>query len=114
MDYLRPRVELLRINPGDVIFRQGDPADAFYLVRIGFVKVAQSRPGGELVLAYQGPGKFFGEIGLMSHLPELRDKAPAGTRTATCSALDHVDLVRIKAEDFQHILGASPRSRSIF
>ncbi len=108
VDYLRPRVELLRINPGDVIFRQGDPADAFYLIRIGFVKVAQGRPGGESVLAYLGPGKYFGEIGLMSHLPELRDKAPAGVRTATCSALDHVDLVRVKSEDFQHILGRFP------
>ena len=105
VDYLRPRVELLRINPGDVIFRQGDPADAFYLIRIGFVKVSQGRPGGESVLAYLGPGKYFGEIGLMSHLPELRDRAPAGIRTATCTALDHVDLVRVKTEDFHHILG---------
>ncbi len=59
VDYLRPRVELLRIKPGEVIFRQGDPADAFYLVRIGFVKVAQSRPGGELVLTYHGAGQLF-------------------------------------------------------
>ena len=112
VDYLRSRVELLRINPGDVIFRQGDPADAFYLIRIGFVKVTQARAGGESVLSYLGPGKYFGELGLMSHLPELRGVAPPGRRTATCSALDHVDLVRIKTEDFDHILCRFPPVRN--
>ncbi len=47
------------------------------------------------MLNYVGPGGYFGEIGLLSDLPELRDLAPAGVRTATCTALDHVDLVRI-------------------
>ena len=45
VNYLRDRVELVRLNPGDVIFRQGDPADDFYLVRIGFVKVSQKQAG---------------------------------------------------------------------
>ena len=77
VNYLRDRVELVRINPGDVIFRQGDPADAFYLIRIGFVKISQKQHGGESVLAYLGPGKFFGEIGLMSDFPELRARCAA-------------------------------------
>ncbi len=111
VDYLRDRVDLLRVNPGDVIFRQGDPADSLYLVRIGFVKVTQSQPGGQHVLAYVGPGKYFGEIGLMAHLPELQGLAPPGVRSATCSALDHVDLVRVKAADFQHILERFPGVR---
>jgi len=44
---LRPRVELRRYAPGEVICRQGEPADAFYLVRLGFVKVSEQRPGGD-------------------------------------------------------------------
>jgi CRP-like cAMP-binding protein/Fe-S-cluster-containing hydrogenase component 2 len=111
VEFFRNRVDLVRVNPGEVIFRQGDPADHFYLVRIGFVKVTQKQPGGDHVLAYLGPGKYFGEIGLMSHLPELRALAPAGVRVATCSALDHVDLVRIKGEDFLHILEQFPGVR---
>ena len=94
-----------------MIFRQGDPADAFYLVRDRLregVAVPAGRRAGPDVPS--GRASYFGEIGLLSHLPELRDKAPAGTRTATCTALDHVDLVRIKAEDFQHILATFPRS----
>jgi CRP-like cAMP-binding protein/Fe-S-cluster-containing hydrogenase component 2 len=111
VEFLRNRVELVRVNPGEVIFRQGDPADHFYLVRIGFVKVTQTQPGGEHVLAYVGPGKYFGEIGLMAHLPEIRALAPSGVRVATCSALDHVDLVRIHGDDFRHILEQFPEVR---
>jgi len=95
-----PRVELLRFNPGEVIVRQGEAADSFYLVRIGFVKVTQVRPGGDQVLTYIGPGGYFGEIGLLSHLPEVKGSAAPGVRTTTCSALDHVDVVRIGCRRF--------------
>ena len=44
VDFLRDRVELVRLDPGQLIFRQGDPADNFYLVRIGFVKISQTHP----------------------------------------------------------------------
>ena len=43
------------------------------------------------MLAYIGPGGYFGEIGLMSHVPELQELAPPGVRVATCTALDHAD-----------------------
>jgi CRP-like cAMP-binding protein/Fe-S-cluster-containing hydrogenase component 2 len=107
--YLRDRVILRRCEPGETIFRQGAPADdGFYLVRTGFVKVSQKRPGGEHVLNYVGPGGYFGEVGLLSDIPEIRAYAPVGVRTATCTALDHVDLVRITAADFRDIVGQFP------
>jgi len=99
---LRHRVELVRYAPGEVIFRQGDVADGFYLVRIGFVKVSESYPGGELVLSYLSKGNYFGEIGLLG----------VGKRTATCSALDHVEVVRIAAEDFEKMLQQFPDTRA--
>ncbi len=114
VDFLRPRVDLVRVNNGEVIFRQGDPADAFYMIRIGFVKVSQKRPGGEQVLTYLGPGRSFGEIGLMAHVPEVRAFAPQGVRTASCTALDHVDLVKINAEDFRELLEVFPQVRANF
>ncbi len=91
---LQDRVELIRYSPGQVITRQGDLADSFYLVRIGFVKVSEVRLGGELVLAYVSRGNYFGEIGLLGE----------GFRTATCTALDHVELVKINADDFREML----------
>jgi CRP-like cAMP-binding protein/Fe-S-cluster-containing dehydrogenase component len=104
VEFFRERVGLLRLNPGEVVFRQGDPADAFYMVRVGFIKVSQRQPGGDHVLSYIGPGGYFGEIGLLADIPEIAAYAPAGVRTATCAALDHVDLVRITADDFHQIV----------
>jgi CRP-like cAMP-binding protein/Fe-S-cluster-containing hydrogenase component 2 len=113
VDDLRPRVSLRRCEPGEVIFRQGAPAvDGLYLVRTGFVKVSQARPGGERVLNYAGPGGYIGEIGVLSDLPELRDLAPTGVRTATCTALDHDELVRITSADFRAILDQAPAVRA--
>jgi CRP-like cAMP-binding protein/Fe-S-cluster-containing hydrogenase component 2 len=99
--YLRDRVELIRYSPGEVIVRQGDAADAFYLVRLGFVKVSERHPGGDLVLNYLGRGSYFGEMGLLG----------GGIRTATCTALDHVDVVRIAGEDFSLMLSRFPDIR---
>lgn len=102
------RVELLRAYPGQVIFRQNDPADHFYMVRVGFVKVSQDRAGTEHVLNYIGPGEYFGEIGLLAWLSALDGETLGAQRTATCSALDHVDLVRIAREDFAELLEEFP------
>jgi CRP-like cAMP-binding protein/flavoprotein/ferredoxin len=98
---LREKVELIRLTPGQVICRQGEAADSFYLVRIGFVKVSQTHPGGEMVLAYLSRGEYFGETGLLDHT----------MRTATCTALDHVEVVRISAEDFASMTQQFPGVR---
>jgi len=102
LEDLRSKVELQRYLPGQVICRQGDPADSFYLVRLGFVKVAETYPGGELVLAYLSRGDYFGEIGLLG----------GGVRTATCTALDHVEVVRIAGDDFRRMMQQFPRVRA--
>jgi len=112
--WIRNRAKLRRCEPGEVIFHQGaEPKDGLYLVRTGFVKVTESRPGGERVLNYVGPGKYIGEIALLSGLPELHSMALEGVRTATCTALDHVDLVRITPHDFQEILNRYPDVRAM-
>ena len=98
IEHLKESVELQRFAPGQLICRQGDPADSFYLVRIGFVKVSENYPGGELVLAYLSRGDYFGEIGLLG----------GGVRTATCTALDHVELVRISGDDFRQMVERFP------
>jgi CRP-like cAMP-binding protein/Fe-S-cluster-containing hydrogenase component 2 len=98
---LRERVELLRFTPGQVICRQGEAADSFYLVRIGFVKVSQTHAGGEMVLAYLSRGEYFGETALLEDT----------VRSATCTALDHVEVVRISAEDFASMTRQFPGVR---
>src|SRR6202790_1130449 len=102
IDHLKQSVELQRFAPGEVIARQGDPADSFYLVRIGFVKISENYPGGEMVLAYLSRGDYFGEIGLLG----------GSVRTATCTALDHVELVRISGDDFRDMVARFPNVRT--
>src|SRR5499427_5066592 len=101
IEHLKASVELQRFAPGQVIARQGDAADSFYLVRIGFVKISENYPGGELVLAYLSRGDYFGEIGLLG----------GGVRTANCTALDHVEVVRIPGEDFRQMVERFPNVR---
>jgi CRP-like cAMP-binding protein/Fe-S-cluster-containing dehydrogenase component len=101
IEHLKETVELQRFAPGQVIARQGDAADSFYLVRIGFVKISENYPGGELVLAYLSRGDYFGEIGLLG----------GGVRTANCIALDHVEVVRIPGDDFRLMVERFPTVR---
>ena len=98
IEYLRDRVELRRYNPGQVICKQGEAAHSFFLVRIGFVKVVQAHPGGDLVLGYIGRGGFFGEMSLLGE----------GIRTASCIALDHVEAVQIRIAEFQEMTRRFP------
>ena len=99
--YLEDNIVLKRYAPGQVIARQGDPANHFYIVRVGFVKVSENYPGGEFVLTYLSRGDFFGEIGLLG----------GGLRTATCVALDHVEVLRISGDDFRTMVGLFPSVR---
>ncbi|MGB7818117.1 MAG: MFS transporter [Ornithinibacter sp.] len=71
---------------GTVIVREGDPADLFYVIVRGRVEVAQDGT----VLRVEGPGDFFGEIGLLRQVP----------RTATVTALEDSELVTLTREDF--------------
>ena len=95
---LKERVELGSFDPGEVICRQGDEADRLFLIRIGFVKVSQASPGGEVILTYLHRGDYFGEIGLLG----------AGFRTATCTALDRVEVVSISKPDFEGMITGFP------
>jgi CRP-like cAMP-binding protein/Fe-S-cluster-containing hydrogenase component 2 len=101
MNELRDEVELVRYAPGQIICAEGEPADAFFLVRIGFVKVSQRRGRDEMVLAYLPRGGYFGEMGLLGQ----------GVRTASCAALDHVEIVSIHAPAFHSMLDRFPEVR---
>ena len=112
VNMIKDKARLVRLNPGDTIFRQGDLADNFYLVRVGFVKISLRQPGGEHILNYTGPGGVVGEIGLMGHLAEMAGKGLSNTRIATATALDHVDLVSISGDNFKEIIANFPKIRA--
>ncbi len=121
--FLRPRLTFVRVSPGQSIFLQDEMADCLYLVRLGHVRVGITRYDQEASVFYQGPGTVLGEIGMLAISPQdanrpvdevfrnlfkllsqgqgqLSDALPPGKRTATCSALDHVELARLDRETF--------------
>jgi CRP-like cAMP-binding protein/Fe-S-cluster-containing hydrogenase component 2 len=101
IEHLKHDVELVSYNQSQVICKEGEDADAFYLIRSGMVRVSNALPGGEMVRTYLSRGDYFGEIGLLRAIK----------RTATCTALDAVDVVKIPANDFNLMLQKFPAVR---
>lgn len=85
-----------------VIFPQGDPADAIFYIQKGRVKLTVvSNQGKEAVIAILGPGDFFGE-GCLAGQPR---------RMATATAMSECSIVRLeKAETTQVLRGKTPFS----
>ncbi|AFV75696.1 cAMP-binding protein [Thermus oshimai JL-2] len=57
----------LRVRRGEVLYREGDPADGVYLVRQGLVWL-HAEEGEGLTLSLLGPGDLFGEEALVGGL----------------------------------------------
>ncbi len=113
-EFLKDRVDLVAVEPGQTIFEQGDIARDLFVVKLGFVKVTQRYGQNDRVLNYLGPGNHFGEIGLLGSCSDLlkwhgHEGEVVSRRTATCSALDHVELVRLKGDDFVELLNMYPQ-----
>ena len=74
--------EEVRLEPGQVLFNQGDRGDLVYLVEEGEIEIYRVRAdGSEEALAVVGKGNYFGELGPMLNLPR---SASARART-TCA-----------------------------
>ena len=86
------------VTSAAVVIRQGDAADRFYVIAEGEFEVTQTPDGGgqSMVLRRLGKGDFFGEIGLLSHVP----------RTATVTALTDGRLVALDAAPFLELVSA--------
>ena len=88
------------MHAGELVIRQGDQADRFYVIAEGEVDVTQTRAeGGDAeLLRRMGPGEFFGEIGLLSGVP----------RTANVTAASDGRLVALDAATFLGLVGHGP------
>jgi CRP/FNR family transcriptional regulator, cyclic AMP receptor protein len=82
-----------------LVFRQGDPPTAMYLIREGRVEISVwTEDNEELVLAVLGDRDFFGELALFDGSP----------RTATAKAIGHVELIEIRKDDLYAFLRRNP------
>ncbi|HKY76482.1 MAG TPA: cyclic nucleotide-binding domain-containing protein [Acidimicrobiia bacterium] len=89
---------------GAVIVRQGDTSMSFYVVLSGRVRVVRHSAGHDgaggdgVDILDEGPGSFFGEMGVIDDLP----------RAATVMALEPTECGLLAKWDFQRELSADP------
>ena len=89
-------------EPGEIIIREGDIAEKFYIIEKGTVEVyAQGGDETDTVIARLSSGNYFGEIGLLE----------GGKRTATVRAATAVTLIVFDRETFGRWLSHSPTSK---
>ncbi|MBN1922605.1 MAG: cyclic nucleotide-binding domain-containing protein [Anaerolineae bacterium] len=82
----------------DVLFREGDPGNAMYIILAGQVVVIKGSFDAPTVLGYRGPGEIIGEMALLENAP----------RSASVIAMENLRLLRVNHEDFQVLLNNRP------
>lgn len=91
---LAGQLQPLHIDRGHVIMRQGEPADALYLIESGQVVVEQ----GSQPIAGLSEGDFFGEMALLTSQPHR----------ANVRALTPTDILALPGAAFQRLIEERP------
>ncbi|RNM13826.1 MFS transporter [Nocardioides pocheonensis] len=86
IENLARKLVRFEVPAGSVIVREGQESDRFFVVESGGVSVSH----GDVLIRHEGPGDFFGEIGLLRDVP----------RTATVTADTDTVLQVLEREDF--------------
>ena len=88
----------MKFSENEVIFEQGEAGDALYIVLQGRVRIATTDSfGRERVLAFYGPGEFFGDMAVLTGAP----------RSATASASTDVRLLQLRKEEFDLLVSTN-------
>ncbi len=99
IDELARTVKSRVTAPSEVIFKEGDPPDAFYIIGSGRVRIfVKSEDGVERELAVCGPGEHFGEVAPLT----------GETRTASAISVDETHLIVLTREQFDRLLRDNP------
>ena len=80
----------VRFEPGEAIYREGEPTDAIYLVLKGRVAVE----GNGRVLHELGEAQAFGTVAALDRNPAVH----------TVKAIDRIHALKLNAQDFDDIL----------
>jgi CRP/FNR family transcriptional regulator, cyclic AMP receptor protein len=91
----RDEPNVVRLEPGEVLFKNGDPSACIYVVRSGSLTIRS----GRVVYEDVGPGGIVGEMGLVeSNMP----------RTAMVYARTSAELVEIDEPRFLALVEQTP------
>ena len=84
-------------DAGEMVLRQGDPGDLFYLIRSGRVEVRVQEDGSDKKVAELQQGQYFGEAALITDEP----------RNASIVALEDSVFYALGKDDFRAVLEQS-------
>jgi MFS family permease len=96
IEQLARGLEPVHVPAGQAVFRQGDPADRFYVIETGAADVV----GDGRRVTTLGPGDGFGEIALLRRVP----------RTATVRAATDLELEALTCDRFLPVVTGFPPS----
>ena len=97
-------MDLEQHEEGSVIISEGEPGSSMYVIARGEVKVfTRSASGSTVYLARLGEGDFFGEVSVLTGRP----------RTATITASQPSELLRLDKEKLDNALAKYPRIRQV-
>ncbi len=104
LERLAAALEEVEVPAGQTVVHEGDDADALWIVISGEVEVsARGEQARSRRLRTMGPRSYFGEIGLLAHIP----------RTATVKAVEPTRLYRLPGDEFLDALTASTATASL-
>jgi CRP-like cAMP-binding protein len=86
--------EPVTVKPSEIVMREGDAPDYFYVVREGTASISKYLDGAPQVVAYLREGDTFGEDALLSNLP----------RNATVRMMQGGQLMRLSRDAFEAVL----------
>jgi len=96
IEYLLQRFQQVKVKRGEVVIRQGDSGDYFYLIERGRGLVTRLVAGADVELAELKGGDTFGEEALIADSP----------RNATVTMKTDGILLRLSKQDFNELLRA--------
>ncbi len=88
------RFEEVSVRPGEIVMREGDPPDNFYVIREGTASVSKVLDGAPQVVAYLRKGDTFGEDALLANAP----------RNATVRMMQGGRLMKLSKDAFEAVL----------
>lgn len=85
----------MQFKEGQVIIREGDSGDDFFIIEEGEVICSQSHDGTAVEVCRLSTGAYFGEIALLTNRP----------RQATVTATGNVKCLSLKRKTFKRVMG---------
>lgn len=101
LDALAQKVELISCRKNAAITQQGEPADALFIVRSGFVKLLEQIDGSEMAVSYLSKGMILGDIELLIE--------GIDTWQFSASSMERSELIKISYDHFIEIFESYPQ-----